>query len=237
LKAGIETRYGDVYHRPLAWAGQDLAAQWDSPNAKRDTALGNLITDAYRAWTGTDIALEPFAYLGDPLPEGPVVGADVFRSMSYGDLVSVDGRQIASPWRLVTFRATGAVLLHVLDTLLTLGGDYFPQVSGLRLDFDSLATDPYGDAFGTRHKVLPDTVHVNGHKLLADQIYSVTVTAGIYSGLQGICGALGLSVQDVETLSEPAFDASLALVVQRGDLGPATSNRLRDVAAAPGAKH
>jgi 5'-nucleotidase/UDP-sugar diphosphatase len=86
LKAGIIARYGDVYHQPLALAGQDITLDWNSHNAKRDTPLGNLLTDAYRARTGTDIALEPFAYVGDPLPEGVIVGADVFRAMSYGNL-------------------------------------------------------------------------------------------------------------------------------------------------------
>lgn len=233
LKAGIVARYGDVYHQPLAWADQDLTMDGNPHNAKRDTPLGNLFTDAYRALTGTDIALEPFAYMGDALPAGTIVGADVFRAMSYGDLAVVSGQQIAKPWGLVTFRTTGDALVHVLDTLLTLGGDYFPQVSGLRLDYDSSATAPYGDNFGSRHKILGDTVHVNGHKLQGDQLYSVTVTEGIFAALTGV---LGLPVQDVQALPDLAFDAARSLVVLRGELGLATSNRLRDVAAIPGVK-
>jgi 2',3'-cyclic-nucleotide 2'-phosphodiesterase (5'-nucleotidase family) len=225
LKAGIVARYGDVYHQPLAWAEQDLTMDWASHNAKRDTALGNLLTDAYRAWTGTDIALEPFAYMGDALPGGAIVGADIFRAMSYGNLAVVLGGQIALPWRLVKFRTSGSALTGLLETLLFLGGDYYPQVSGLRLDYDSEA--PMGQ------KILLDTVHVCGHKIQADQLYSVTVTEGIYTALKY---ALGLPMQDVQKLPDLAFDASRLLLSQRGVLGLATSNRLRDVAAIPKAK-
>jgi 5'-nucleotidase/UDP-sugar diphosphatase len=238
LKVGIVARYGDVYHQPLAWAEQDITLDWSPHNAKRDTPLGNLLTDAYRAWTGTDIALEPFAYVGDPLPAGTIVGADVFRSMSYGELAldPVSGKQIVRPWRLFTFRATGEALLHVLDTTLTLGDVYFPQVSGIRFDYDSLGTVPYGDYFHTKHKILRDTVHVNGHKIVTNQLYSVTVTEGLYPGLKGIFGALGLTMQDVQKPPDLEFYAARSFVAQRGELGLATSNRIRDIAAIPRTK-
>ncbi len=223
LKAGIVARYGDVYHQPLAWADQEITLNWDPSKAKRDTPLGNLFTDAYRAWSGTDIALEPFAYMGDGLPKGTIVGADVFRAMSYGDLEVVDGQPIAVPWRLVTFRTTGAALIGLLETLVGLGGDYFPQVSGLRFDYDSSA--PFGQ------KILFGTMHVGGHKLLADRFYSISVTAGIYAALKYV---LGLPMQDVQKLPDLAFEAVCRFVFLRGVLGPAASGRIRDIAAIPG---
>lgn len=222
LKAGIVARFGDVYHQPLAWAGQDITTDWSAHNAKRDTPLGNLLTDAYRARTGTDMAIEPFAYMGDALPEGPIVGADVFRSMSYGNLTAGPGQPTVAPWRLVTFRTSGSALLALFETLLSLGGDYFPQVSGLRFDYDSSA--PAGQ------RILVDSAHVGGHRLLADHLYGVTVTEGVYAALKY---SLGLPMQDVQKLPDLAFDASRSLVSERGELGLATSNRLRDVAAVP----
>jgi len=221
LKAEIVARHGDVYHQPIAWADVDLTLNWDPDHAKRDTPLGNLFADAYRAWTGTDIAIEPFGYLGDAIPAGPIVGADVFRAMSYVELVP--GEPTARFWRLVTFPTTGAALLGTLETTLAVGGDYFPQVSGLRLDYDSSAA--------SGHKILLDTVHVNGHKLVEDQLYSVTVTEGVCAVLSA---QLGVCKQDVQTLSAFAFDAARLLVALRGELGLATSNRIRDVAAIPG---
>lgn len=223
LKVGIVARYGDVYHQALAWADQDIVGESDPSKAKRDTPLGNLFTDAYRARTGTDIAIEASGYLGEALPEGPIVGADVFRSMSYGSLaVDPFGQQIVRPWRLTTFRATGAALIGVLEILLDKGGDYFPQISGLRMDYDS--------RLSALHRILLDTVHVNGHRFVANQLYSVTATEGVYSALL----TLGLVVEDPETLPDLAFDAARDLVERRGDLGPAASNRIRDIAAIPG---
>ncbi len=224
LKPAIIARYGDVYHLPLAWAEEEITLDWPAHGAKRDTPLGNLLTDGYRALTGTDIALEPFAYIGDPLPAGMIVGADVFRAMSYGNLV-IDpfnpARQIAEPWHLVTFRTTGEALIGLLNTLFDLGDIvYFPQVSGMRFDYDSRVSG---------NKILLGTVHINGHQYVASQLYSVTATEGVQVAL----GQLGLPMQDVQLLPDRAFDAVRSLVAQRGQLGLATSNRIRDVAAIP----
>lgn len=221
LKAGVVLRYGDVYHQALAWAENDITLDGSRSPAGRDTALGNLLADAYRAWTGTDVAIEPFAYVGDALPEGPIVGADLFRAMSYGS---------PSPWKLVTFGTTGEALRHVLDTTLTLGGDFFPQVSGMRFSYDSEADGLYGDPFGTKRLILADTVHVGGQILRDDGIYSVTVTEGVYQALRYM---LMMPMQDIRKWPDMAFDAVRDLVARRGVLGLATSNRIRDVAAIP----
>jgi 5'-nucleotidase/UDP-sugar diphosphatase len=228
LKIGIVARYGDIYHTPLARAERDITMEWNPHNAKRDTALGNLFTDAYRAWTGTDIAIEPFGFMGDPLPEGWVVGADVFRAMSYGNLEDVSGGQIARPWRLVTFSTTGSEVIKASEMTLFLGGDYFPQVSGMRYDYDSTAPP--------MHKVLLDTVHVGGPKIVLDQVYSVTVTEQVYLALAYVLGMKIEQDPGPQTLSAYAFDAVRALIAERGELGLATSNRIRDVAAIPGKK-
>ena len=221
LKAAIVARYGDVYHHPLAWAEDVIAAQWDPRHAKRDTPLGNLVTDAYRAWTGTDIAVEAMGFLGDPIPAGWVVGADAFRAMSFGLPYTVPGSPpstIVRPYRLVTFKATGSEILKLLNTTISLGGDYFPQVSGLRLSYDA--------TLAGGKPVLRDTVHVGGRKLVDDALYSVTVAEGVNSALP----KLGIVVFDTVKLPDLAFDATRAWIELQGELGAASSNRLRDVA-------
>ena len=220
MKAGIVLRYGDVYHQQLAWAGRDIAGESDPAKAKRDTPLGNLFTDAYRALTGTDVALEAAGFLRDALPQGPVVGADVFRSMPF----SMPSGAIVQPYKLVTFRTTGAGLIAALQTTIGIGGDYFPQVSGLRLRYDS-RLDPGS-------QVLVDSVLVGDEKVVADRLYSVTVTEGVFSVVKNL-----MPVQDVVPLNTLAFDAARALVVERGELGPEASNRIRDIAAIPGKSH
>jgi len=52
-----------------------------------------------------------------------------------------------------------------------MGGDYFPQVSGMRLKYDS-RLEPGS-------QVLVDSVLVGDEKLVADNPYSVTVTEGV----------------------------------------------------------
>jgi 2',3'-cyclic-nucleotide 2'-phosphodiesterase (5'-nucleotidase family) len=217
MKAGIVLRYGDVYHQQLAWAGRDIAGESDPAKAKRDTPLGNLFTDAYRALTGTDVAFEASGLLRDALPRGPIVGADVFRSMPFG----LPAGATVRPYRLVTFRTTGSGLVAVLQATIGMGGDYFPQVSGLRLKYDS--------RLESGSQVLVDSVHVGDDKLEADRLYSVTVTEGVFSVVKKL-----MPVQDVVTLGTLAFDAARALVVERGELGPAASNRIQDIGAIPG---
>ncbi len=223
LKGPIVARYGDVYHQQLGWAGQDIVGEPDPAKAKRDTPLGNLFTDAYRALTGTDVAFEASAYLRDALPRGPIVGADVFRSMPFGLPAAVGTPPVAivRPYRLVTFSTTGAGLIAVLQATIGLGGDYFPQVSGLRLKYDS--------RLAPGSQILVDSVLVGDEKLVADSSYSVTVTEGVLAVVKTI-----IPVLDAVTLDTLAFDAARALVAERGELGPAASNRIRDVGAIPG---
>lgn len=71
---------------------------------------------------------------------------------------------------------------------------------------------------------------MGGQAFLADQLYSVTVTEQIYTALKYV---FFLPVQDVQKLPDMAFEAVRAFVVQKGQLGAATSGRIRDVAALP----
>ncbi len=153
---------------------------------------------------------------GDAVPAGPVVGADIFRAMSYSEFASFE--QPLRAWPLFTFRVTGAVLLKALEATLYFGDDYFPQVSGMRLDYDSSA--PVGAM------ILEGSVHVGGNKIVKEQLYSVTATAGTYAGLQSI----GTEMWDVQHLPGSAFDAIKSYVSQVGVLGLGNPNRIRDAA-------
>lgn len=219
LEAGIVSWYGDVYHQQLSRATHEIGMEWDPEEADRDTPLGNLFTDAYRAWTGTDIAIEPFGYMGDPLPKGPIVGADVFRAMSYGNY-RTSPRTFVRPWRLTTFQAIGADLVPVLEVLLYYGGDFFPQVSGLRFRYDSTA------AFG--HKILPETVYVGDQPIQTGSYYSFTVTEQIYGALAAV---FQMPMQNVAVLPTYAVDAVRSFVDAQKKLDDRTSGRIVDVAA------
>jgi len=85
----------------------------------------------------------------------------------------------------------------------------------------------YDSRLPVRDQVLLDTVHVGGHKLVLNKLYSVTVTEGVYAGL----ASLGMKMQQVTALADSAFTAARALVEERGVIGGSGSNRLRDIAA------
>ncbi len=214
LQPGIVARYGDVYRLPLATASSDITAEFR--DGKGDTALGAMYPDAYRALTGTDVAIEAMGFIDDPIPRGAVVGADVFRGMSISIAPEVvDGRQIVRPVNLVTFRSPGASLKSKLQLLLAMGGNYFPQVSGMTIVYDSRAGGAIVEA------------RIGGVPIADDQLYSVTATKLVYNSLKSV----GLVTQDKVELPDLAFDAARAWVQSLGHLVPGAPASIRDLAA------
>lgn len=220
LEAGIVARYGNVYHRALAWALGNIPVRADAGRAERDTAIGDLWTDAYRSRTGTEIAVEVNGYLDEPLPNGIVVGADVFRVNSGGmpEFDPATGALRVAPFRLATLRMTGAKLVQALETTILVGGDVFPQVSGMRFDYDSRR--PPGQ------RVILDSVRVQGRRLNPDRLYSATVNEAVLMFLP----MLGIEAQDPQVRSDVAYEAARDLVRARGLLLPCPQGRIRDLA-------
>ncbi|HUJ26275.1 MAG TPA: bifunctional UDP-sugar hydrolase/5'-nucleotidase [Myxococcales bacterium] len=226
LEAGIVQRYGDVYRRPWALALGEIPVDADPARPGRDTAIGDLWTDAYRARTGTDIAIEVNGYLDEPLPPGVVVGADVFRSNSGGlpAFDPVSGAMRVAPFHLATVVLSGAELVQALDTALAASGDTFPQVSGMRFDFDSRL--PAGQ------QVLVDSVRVQGRRLQLDRQYTVTVNEVVLMFLP----LLGIPVHDPQVRTDVAFEAARDLIRARVLLLPLAEGRIRDVSLVPRGK-
>ena len=213
LQAGIVARYGEVYHQQLAVADRPILEDWDPRHNKRDTALGNLFTDAYRAAGNTEIAIEALGFLDEGMPAGPIVGADVFRSMAYGKPQAdpATGGYIVRPFRLATFRLYGAELLGALEFALASGHDLFPQVSGMQLEFDS--SRPPGSS-----RLVAGTVRVGDQPVSPSQLYTVTGNEGLVMFLS----ELGLTPHDVQPLDVSAFDAARSLVEARGCSAPSS---------------
>jgi len=96
LKIGIETdpRYGEVYTEHVATAKWNLEQESEADDPYRDTALGNLITDALRDAVESNglqlpggyplIAFEANGYIAHRIYKGKVVGNDVLRAVPYG---------------------------------------------------------------------------------------------------------------------------------------------------------
>ena len=157
-KAGIAAKYapyGDVYKDVVGYAPWRVSKRYDPERPVRDTAMGNLVTDALRWRTRTQIALTVTGLVSEGLYEGPLVGADLFRPVSYGfDPPTGLG------FKLATMDITGAELLKGMEICLmnvTAGDTYDLQFSGLRYRYDS--TKPFFQ------RVVPGSVAVHGRPL------------------------------------------------------------------------
>jgi 5'-nucleotidase/UDP-sugar diphosphatase len=89
LKMGIDSKFGPVYEKTIAFAPWNLEKRWEEGNPRRDTAVGNLVTDAIRTEVNkhgytANIALEANGYIATRIYKGKVVGNDILRVVPYG---------------------------------------------------------------------------------------------------------------------------------------------------------
>ena len=221
LKAGIVARWGDVFATEVATARHPIAKEW-ARGVFRDSPMGNLVTDALRLRTGADIAITANGLISEGLPEGPLVAADVFRTVSYGyDLETGLGLRVA------TFDITGAELVHGLEATLAFLGvsrDFFLEVSGMRFSYDP------EEPVGTR--VPLSTVRIGRDRLDPSRSYSVAVNTGIVVLLP----MLGVEVSNVQLLPILEYEAVLDHVRALGTLDARSDGRIRELARLPDPK-
>lgn len=139
LVAGIEAIYGPVYTQRIGYATAFFEEVADSlmDNGYKDTPIGNLVTDAFRAVTGTDIAIEVGGSTAQPLYQGPVVAADAFHVVGYG-FNTINGLG----YRLATFHIVGAYLLAGIEFGLSTieeNDEFLAQVSGMAYAYNPSA--------------------------------------------------------------------------------------------------
>lgn len=102
--------------------------------------VGNLVTDAYRALTGADIAITNGGGIRTAMRQG---------NFTYGDIMAL----LPFDNRLVTVEISGAMLVEVLEAasqLLPFEDGQFAQCSGMRYTIDMNAKP---DSVGTLHRV------------------------------------------------------------------------------------
>jgi 2',3'-cyclic-nucleotide 2'-phosphodiesterase (5'-nucleotidase family) len=186
LRPNQVAAWGDLFGTKLGTAVRPLGRTWDDKSFRRDTPLGNLITDAYRNVTNTDVALAALGLVAERIAEGPITGLDVFRAVSYGF-----DPDTGLGFRLMTCNITGANLLAALElgvSQVEYSDALFPQSSGLT--FAYIRTRDPGK------RVIPWTVFVNGRPLQAAKTYSLTVNEGIAFLLP----AFGIELTNVQTV-------------------------------------
>jgi 5'-nucleotidase/UDP-sugar diphosphatase len=215
LKQGIVATYGEVYQQVLARATRDLEMTTNPKQPKRDSAMGNLITDALREKTGTDIAITANGVISEGIFKGPIVGIDVFRPVSYGyDPATGLGLKIA------TFEITGAELVKALETTLSYVGvneDFLLQVSGMSFQYDA------GAPVGSR--VLLDSVRVQGHRLNP----SATYTATVNEVLAALIPIMGVEVSELQLLDDLEYIVLKDFIIGLGRVNYGSEGRILDV--------
>lgn len=167
MEADIESFYGiPFFSQPFGYADaffSEEAINLTSLGA-HDTPVGNLVTDAFRLMTGTDIAIHAGGSSALPLWQGTFNLSDIFRMNGYGfNMVNTLGYQIA------TFNMTGEALWMGLEfglSQIESNDEFFIQVSGLEYKYD--ASQPAGG------RVV--SVTVNGQPLNPAAMYTVTAS-------------------------------------------------------------
>ncbi len=188
LKLGVVAKFGDLYNTVVAVAPNDLPKTYDTKTPLRDTPMGDMVTDAYRDLTHTDVAVTADGTISEKLYKGPIVGADIFRSMS-------DGYDPATGYgfTLATMDILGSELIKGMEIGLSQLGitdDYFLQYSGVRFRYD--ATQPVGS------RVNIPSIRINGVPIDPTKTYTLTTN----SGLAMLLSMLGLTVSNVNFLPD-----------------------------------
>jgi 2',3'-cyclic-nucleotide 2'-phosphodiesterase/3'-nucleotidase len=212
-----------VVQEYLARAQAELAAPAGTISGPLDTsrsvvwtgesAAGNLVADALRAWAGADVALHHGGYLGGQRTFGP------------GELTRRDVVELVPFVHAMVLRVSGAQLLAALENGVSRAPEEaarFAHVSGMRFTYD-----PSLPAGG---RIVSATV---GQRSL-DSAASYTLATTDFVGL-GLGGYDAL--QSAETVVPHTAGPTLVSIVldylaSRGGVDPAVEGRIR-VAGAP----
>jgi 5'-nucleotidase len=207
----------DVYGSVIGRALRDVDGHVDPTKRARDSALGNLVTNAYR-WKGrSEIGLTANGYLGEGLYRGPLVGADLFRVVGH----AYDGATKKAP-PLVKLAVKGAELLKGIEGALAYLGrsdSLFLQFSGLRYRYDS------GKPEGQR--IVPGSVLVHGEPIDAARVYSLATGTALAAVLKR---EIGIEVEGSSELRATEYESLRDYVRRSGVVAARSEGRIQDVA-------
>ncbi len=221
LKAVIVQQYGDVYRTVVGVAATDLNKTYDPATPVRDSQLGDLVTDACRNKTHTDIAIAAHGFINEKIYKGPIVGADIFRPLSNGyDEATGLG------FKLVTVNLTGMDLITGLESSLSylgLSDDFFLDVSGMRYRYN--ATRPVGSRVDLK------SIRIDGRKFNPLGTYSVTVNEGIAA----LFALMGITPTNVQVLPDLEYNVVHHYIASLGTVASEAQGRILDIGAGSGA--
>ncbi|BDQ02983.1 5'-nucleotidase C-terminal domain-containing protein [Ignavibacterium sp.] len=202
----IENFYGiPFYTQPMGYAvayfeeeATDLLSL-----GPHDTPAGNFVAEAFKSYTGTDIAIQAGGSIALPLWEGVFTPGDIFRLNGYGfNTINSLGFQ------LVTFNMSGAALIAGLEFGLSeieLSDEFMLQCAGIEYTYDG--TKPQGS------RVV--SVKINNQPLNPAAVYSITANEMVI----GILNYLQIPYSDLNVLSGiTEFQAVSQYVMNSGNV-------------------
>jgi hypothetical protein len=214
----IETFYGiPFFTQPVGYASSFFEEEAKDLLAlgAHDTPMGNLVSDAFRSLTSTDIALQAGGSIALPLWEGTFTPGDLFRANGYGfNLVNTLGFQLA------TFDLTGMDILTGLTFGLSeieLNDEFLIQVSGMEYTYDG--TKPVEERLVS--------AKINGMPIDPAATYTVTTNEMVLS----ILAFLGIVPSNVTILDGVTEFQALYEYVMNHDnfIQPKTLGRILNV--------
>lgn len=166
--SGVEEVYGPMFSQQCGYISEDLDEfAYIMNEGFVDTKVGNLVADAYRAKTNTDVAIVASGSTATVIPAGSIVAADLYRAVGYGF-----NTENGLGFRIATFNLTGENLWMGIETVVSslstegiyIGDEYFPQVSGMKL-YLNMNNEP-----GSRVQ----NIEIAGNQINPMMTYSVT---------------------------------------------------------------
>lgn len=210
----IETAYGiPFYAGQVGIATGNFTQSTDIySSGPYDTPLGNLVTDAYRDTTKTDIAIIAGGSLALDLNQGAITPSDLFRAIGYG-FNEVNGLD----FRLVTFKITGAELWKAFESVLSMveeNDEFLPQVSGMK--YFAVLPDPPGERL--------KSIEVAEIPLDPSRTYSVTVNEFLMVPLREW---FNIEVSEIHLYTDyTEFQALLDYVIKKQVISPYSEGRV-----------
>ncbi|MBP1679107.1 MAG: Metallophosphoesterase [Bacteroidetes bacterium] len=214
LIAGIESTYGPLFSTPVGVVAdycEEVVLELKTLGSK-DTPIGNLVADTWRAFLQTDVGVQAGGSTAHPLYAGPITGADVFRVCGYG--FNTDN---GLGFHLAKFSMSGMALQMGLEfgvSDLESTDDFLLQVSGMTYKYDPTAP-PYSRVH---------SVFVGGAPLELFRMY--TVGANEFTAM--VLETMGLPYEDLHVYSGDTteFQVLLAAISTAAVVQPYTDERV-----------
>lgn len=184
----LQQKYGDIF--------QELVAKSEIHIRRESTEnlYGNLLTDAYRDYSGADVAFEQKSLASGELYKGPIYTVDV-----YNALAAIWNPITDKSWTLKTFKMTGDTLKWMMNLLFSIGS-YIPSgvisVSGMHAVYDPLKmtqVEPFNADPEARQPLR--SIEIGGKPLDLKREYLVAVPGGVYEAIEFMENFLGNKIE------------------------------------------